>query len=140
MFLLHITPTALTLAIGLSLVGGTAHAQDPQAPPRAPIAQQQVEVTDSLLERFVNVYPQVLEASQQAQAQLATTTDPEQAQAVRAQAEQTIMQTLAEEGMSAGEYQALVYALRDDEALRERFMAMLQEEQAQAEDSTGPPC
>jgi hypothetical protein len=122
-------PTVLTLAIALPAGADCVQAQDPQAPAQPPAAEEQVEVTEELLERFVDVYPQVLEASQQAQAELATTTDPEQAQAIQARAEDTIMTVLEEEEMSPAEYQAVVYALRDDEELRERFMVMLQEAQ-----------
>jgi hypothetical protein len=131
----HFIPTVLTFAIALPAGTDAIQAQDPQAPAQAPAAQEQVEVTEELLERFVDVYPQVLEASQKAQAELATTTDPEQAQAIQARAEETIMTVLEEEEMSTAEYQAVVYALRDDDELRERFMVMLQE----AQDDPGAP-
>ena len=135
MFSRHIVPAALTLAIALPVSGGNILAQDPQVPAQAPAAQQQVEVTEELLERFVGVYPQVLEASQQAQAELATTTDPEQAQQIQAEAEETIMEALEEEEISTAEYRAVIVALRDDEEMRERFMVMLQE----AQDEPGAP-
>jgi len=121
-------PTALTCAIALA-AAADLQAQDPQPPAQTPTAQEQVEVTDELLERFVDVYPQVLEASQRAQAELATATDPEAAQAIQARAEETIMTVLDEEEMSPAEYQAVVSTLRDDEELRERFMSMLEEAQ-----------
>ena len=124
-------PAALTVAIALSCNADALMGQQPPAPSQPPAAQQQVEVTDELLERFVTVYPRVLEASQQAQAELATADDPAQAQAIQARAEDTIMAVLAEEEMSTAEYQTVVYVLRDDEALRARFMQMLQ---AAAED------
>ena len=118
------------LALSLLVCAESVRAQDPPAPTQAPIAFEQVEVTDELLERFVDIYPQVLEASQQAQAELATTTDPEQAAAIQARAEETIMTVLDEEMMSPEEYEAVLMALRDDAEKRETFTRMLQEAQA----------
>lgn len=132
MTFLRFIPTVLILAMALTVSAKDVRGQDPQAPAPPPAVQeqvQQVEVTEELLERFVDVYPHVLEASQQAQAELAATTDSEQAQAIQARAEETIMAVLDEEEMSPVEYRAVLMALRDDEELRESFTRMLEEAQ-----------
>lgn len=133
MFYRRFIPTVLALATLLSANAEGVRGQDPQAPDQPPAAQQQVEVTEELLERFVDVYPQVLEASQQAQAELATTTAPEEAQAIQARAEETITGVLEEEEMSPTEYRAIVNALSEDEELRQSFMQMLQQAQQDPE-------
>lgn len=123
----------IAAAGGLILAApGAVEAQDPV--PQDPIPQEQatVEVTEDLLERFVAVYPAVVEVAQTAQAELATVEDAEAAQAIQAEAQRSITAVLDDGGVSVGEYEAVVMRLNADEELRAEVEEMLLEQQAEA--------
>lgn len=112
---------AFLVAMALVLAGaGHAEAQQPQMP-----QQQEIEVTDELLERFVGVYPDMYEINQSVEQELATVSDPAEAQAVQARAQARMIETLEEGEISVPEYEAVVQALNTDEELRAQFEEMI---------------
>lgn len=116
---------AFTMVAALGF-GATAEAQaqEPQVP-QVP-QQEEIEVTTELLERFVTVYPAVMEIAQAAQTQLATAESPEDAQAIQAQAQEQIATTLDEADFTVAEYEAVVAVLNEDEELRNEFQSLLE--------------
>lgn len=119
---------ALALAAGLGLaVPTTAAAQDPVQEPPQP--QQQVEVTDDLLDRFVAVYPEVVNVAQVAQTQLAVVETAEEAQEIQQEAQQEIQALLQEEEVTVAEYEAVVMRLNEDPEFRADFEERLAEAQ-----------
>lgn len=110
----------LVAGVGMA-VATEATAQEPpmQAAPA-------IEVTPELLERFVDVYPSVMEVAQSAQAQMASVETAEEAQAIQADAQQQIAAVLEEGEVTAEEYEAVVTRLNQDEELRTEFEAMLE--------------
>jgi hypothetical protein len=105
---------------------GFAAAGQVEAQEVHPEAHQQVEVTTEVLERFVEVYPEVMGIAQAAQVELATAESPEAAQRIQAQAQQEIAATLEAAEFSVAEYEAVVAVLNEDEELRAEFEAMLE--------------
>lgn len=116
---------AMMMAAALLLAG--AAQMEAQQPP-APQEQEQVEVTDELLERFVEVYPDMYEINQAAEQELANVTDPAEAQAVQARAQSQMIETLEEGEITVPEYEAVVQALNTDEELRAQFEEMMEED------------
>lgn len=99
-----------------------------------PVPQEQVEVTDELVDRFVAVYPAVVEVAQTAQAELSTADTPEQAHAIQVEAQEQMTVILDEGDLTAEQYEAVVTRLNDDPAL----LAEVQERlQAESEGGTG---
>jgi hypothetical protein len=123
-----------TMLAGLVVLGvmvgvpGALAAQEPQVG-----EPQAVELTDELLERFVGVYPAVVNLVQDAQTQIATAADEEAAQAVQVDVQRRIQEVLFEGEVSVEEYEAVVHALNEDDELRARVEEMLIEEEAEQE-------
>src|SRR5690606_25576838 len=86
------TLAAITLVAGLGFAATPAvHAQEVP-----PAEQATVEVTPELLDRFVEVYPDVMAIAQTAQVELSTAETAEDAQAIQLEAQQEIAATLEE--------------------------------------------
>lgn len=103
---------------------------------QAPVPQEQeaIEITDELLDRFVAVYPAVVEVAQAAQVELASAETAEEAQAIQADAQTRVTGALEEGDMSVEEYEAVVTRLNDDPEL----MAEIQERLEEQEQNGGP--
>jgi hypothetical protein len=114
-----VTAFALAAAVGLGAVTGV-EAQEVPAP-----AQPATEVTPELLERFVEVYPDIMVIAQSAQIEAATAETEESLQAIEAEAREQIAATLEEAEFTVDEYEAIVARLNEDEALRAEFERLL---------------
>lgn len=112
--------------------------EEPQEVPQEPVPEEPavleaeaVEITTELLERFVEVYPTVMEIAEATQVDLATAESTEEAQAIQAAAQERIASILAEADVTVEEYEAVVARLNEDEELRHEFEQMLEERQAE---------
>lgn len=116
---------ALALTAGLGFVApASVAAQQP-----VPEQQETVEVTDELLERFVAVYPAVVNVAQATQNQLATAETPEEAQEIQVQAQERITALLDEGELTVVEYEAVVMRLNEDAEMRAEFERLLEEQE-----------
>jgi len=131
---------ALTLVAGVGFASATGVAAQEPVPadpvPQEPVEVEihehpQIEITEELMERFVVVYPTVMEIAQEAQVELATVETPEDAQAIQASAQERIAAILAESDVTVEEYEAVVARLNEDEELRLEFEQMLEEHLAE---------
>lgn len=119
------------MAVAGGLVFGAPEAgvaQEPAVP-----QERAVEVTDELVDRFVAVYPAVVEVAQVAQMELATAETPEAAQAIQAEAQTQIATVLEEGDVTVVEYEAVVTRLNDDPEL----LAEVQERLVPESDGNG---
>ena len=115
----------LVAVAGLAVSGSAASAQEQVMPPE----QEVIEVTDELLERFVAVYPSVVQVATSAQEQLATVENADEAQAIQANAQEQVAVLLEEGELTPAEYEAVVTRLNDDPELMAEFEAMLEEQE-----------
>lgn len=116
-----------TTAIFAVLVGlGVATAPAAHAQEVPPPAAAEIEVTPELLERFVEVYPDVMGIAQNAQVELATAETAEEAQAIQLEAQQEIQAVLEEAEFTVEDYEAIVGQLNEDEELRTEFERLLE--------------
>ncbi|MFW5952301.1 MAG: DUF4168 domain-containing protein [Gemmatimonadota bacterium] len=113
---------ALSMAVGLGLVSATDVAAQ-----EMPQEQEAPDVSDEELERFVEVYPEVVEISRAAQTELGQTSDPEDAQAIQEEANAEIEEELEDVGMDFEEYDGIVRALNTDPELLQRFEELMEE-------------
>lgn len=109
---------ALSVGAGLSLAQPVSAQETPQQP---------VEVTDSLLEDFVEIYPTVMEVSQKAQVEMSEASSAEEAQEIQAEANEQITAILEEADMTLREYDGVIRAINDDPALMEKFRTQMEE-------------
>lgn len=111
-------------------MGGLALATPDAAMAQQPVPEQQepVEVTEDLLDRFVAVYPSVVEVAQTVQTELATAETAEEAQAIQADAQASITTILEDGEMTVREYEAVVMRLNDDPELMAEVEARLMEQ------------
>jgi len=128
--------TALMAAGGLFFAAPDGAMAQEQAVPQP---QQAVEVTDELVDRFVAVYPAVVEVAQVAQSELATAETPEEAQAIQAEAQTRIIAVLEEGGVTVAEYEAVVMRLNADPELLAEVQERLapEDESGAAQDEGG---
>lgn len=115
----------------IAAAGMLAFAAPSDVTAQQPVPQEQeaIEVTDELLDRFVAVYPAVVEVAQAAQVELASAETPEEAQAIQADAQTQVTAVLEEGEMSVLEYEAVVTRLNDDPELMAEIQERLEEEQ-----------
>jgi hypothetical protein len=115
-----LTATTMALALGLGLAT-VATAQEASAP-----EMTSVEITAELLERFVAVYPTVIEIAQAAQAEMRATESADAARSIQDGAQRRILAVLQEGDLTAMEYDAVVQRLNEDEELRAEFQRLLE--------------
>lgn len=115
----------------IAAAGMLAFVAPMDAAAQQPIPQEQeaIEVTDELLDRFVAVYPAVVEVAQAAQVELASAETAEEAQAIQADAQTRVTGVLEEGDMTVEEYEAVVTRLNDDPELMAEIQQRLEEEQ-----------
>lgn len=111
-------------------MGGLALATPDAAVAQEAVPQQQetVEVTEDLLDRFVAVYPSVVQVAQAVQGELANAETAEEAQAIQADAQAQITTILDDGDLTVAEYEAVVMRLNDDPELMAEVEARLMEQ------------
>lgn len=110
----------MSVGVGLTLTAPVSAQETPQQ-------QEPVEVTDALLEDFVEIYPTVVEVSQEAQTEMSGASSAEEAQEIQAEANEAITTILEEADMTFQEYDAVIRAINDDPALMQQFRALVEE-------------
>ncbi|MCC5845579.1 MAG: DUF4168 domain-containing protein [Verrucomicrobia bacterium] len=144
------------IALGTALAGGTAFAQMPQQPeqpaqpqqppqtqPAQPAQPQEAqpmemepaqpatpEVTDQQLEQAVTAYISVSEIQTRVQEQLAGVDDQAVIEEAVTQARTDMIEAVQEAGMAPAQYEEVMNVVTQDETVRNRFLEMLQEQQA----------
>lgn len=125
MKVLRMTAAMAVMTALAGLAPGSAEAQEPVPP----VQEERIEVTDELLERFVAVYPAVVDVARTAQSELGTAETAEEAQAIQADAQARVAEVLSEGEITPVEYEAVVVRLNDDPDLMAKFERMLEEEE-----------
>lgn len=110
-----LTAVLATLAMLFGAPAALAQGQAQQPPP------QQVQVSDSMLEQYVQVAEKVTEVRNDFQQKMAAVETAEQAQSLQEQASAEMIEAVQSSGMSVEEYNQIAYALQSDPALQERL-------------------
>jgi hypothetical protein len=147
------------IAFGSALAGGLAFAQMPQQPaqpaqPQQPPQTQPAqpaqpaqpheaqpmemqpaqpatpEVTDQQLEQAVTAYISVSEIQTRVQGELAGVEDQAVIQEAVTQARTDMIEAVQEAGLAPAQYEEVMTVVTQNETIRNRFLEMLQEQQA----------
>lgn len=114
--------TAFLAVAILALAGPTAiSAQEPV--PVEPIEN----LEDEELQTFAEAYIEIMRVSQQAEAQLATVQDAEEAQAIQMQAQQQMQTVLNEHELQIDRYRRIGATINEDEEMAARFEEIVEE-------------
>lgn len=126
---------ALFAAAGLLFAAGTASAQGgapqgeaPQGQQGAPAAApqtEQIDVSDSEVEGFVEAYMAVQSVNQEYTQKLQAVEDPEQATELQQEAQGKMEQAVSDSGLSIDQYQQIANQAGQDEELRGKIEAEL---------------
>ncbi|RZQ55752.1 hypothetical protein CWI82_00095 [Pseudidiomarina tainanensis] len=122
------TMTALILTAlfaSASVVNATAVAQQQgQAQEQMMQQQQNVEITEGMLESFVVAMSNVQKISNKYSEQFQSAEDAEQAQEIQRKAQEEMVAAVNDSGLSPQEYNAIVQRVQQDEELRARLQEM----------------
>ena len=108
--------------------------QPQQAQPTQPIDMEQAapatpEVTDAQLTQAVTAYISVSEIQTRVQEQLSGVEDQAVIQEAVTQARTDMIEAVQDAGMAPAQYEEVMNVVTQDESVRNRFLAILQEEQ-----------
>ena len=106
----------LVMLLGAPAALAQGPAQQAQHPP-----PQQVEVSDAMLEQYVEVAAKVTEIRNDFQQQMAGVETSEEAQSLQEEASAEMVEAVQSSGMSVEDYNQIAYALQSDPALQERL-------------------
>ncbi len=124
-----LTRTATFAALALFGLGtaGIAHAAPEGAAPQgaAPPQQSQPgaaeEVTDAQLEQFVDAATEVQTVQQEYAAEIQATQEQAEAQSLRQEAQEKMVEAVEGSGLSVSEYNLIAQRLQQDQSLVERL-------------------
>ncbi len=126
----------------LFLAGGAAHAQEQPSPPPPPPSQQQqptpppppsqqqqqqVQVSDSDIKKFAEIYLEVEEARNELSDEMNNAANQEEAQEIQARMQQEIVATIADHGWSVSRYNQVATAISNDPELRSEALDLINE-------------
>jgi hypothetical protein len=116
------TTTAAAALLALGLTAAPALAQDQQAPAAA-------DITDEQLDQFAEAALAVNQVGREYASRLQSVEDESQAEQIRAEAQEAMVEAVREEGLSVDEYNAIYTAAENDEEVNAAIQALLQEKQ-----------
>ncbi|KFZ31004.1 hypothetical protein IDSA_08005 [Pseudidiomarina salinarum] len=120
-----LTALAIAAAFAGSSVAMAAPAPQQAAQNQQMAAQQQnIEITDSMLEKFLAAMNAVQKISSKYAEEFQNAQDAEQAQSIQQQAQEEMIGAVNDSGLSPQEYNAIVQRVQQDEELRTRLEAM----------------
>lgn len=120
-------PLASSAALAALLCMGTgyagiAHAESPAG--QAPPSQPATDVSDEQLNQFVEAATEVQTVQQEYAAEIQSTSDAEQAQTLRAEAQEKMVEAVESSGLSVSEYNLIAQQLQQDPSLANRLNEM----------------
>lgn len=119
-----LTALAIAAAFAGSSVAMAAPAPQQAAQNQQMAAQQNIEITEAMLEQFLNAMSAVQNISSKYAEAFQNAEDAEQAQSIQQQAQQEMIAAVNDSGLSPQEYNAIVQRVQQDEELRTRLEAM----------------
>lgn len=119
------TTTAAAALLALGLTAAPALAQDQQAPAAA-------DITDEQLDQFAEAALAVNQVGREYASRLQSVEDEAQAEQIRAEAQEAMVEAVREEGLSVDEYNAIYTAAENDDEVNAAIQALLQEKQQNA--------
>lgn len=118
---------ALATALGAGVTTSAMAADTQQtAQPQAKAQQQQVDVSDKQLSKFVEAQKSVNTIRKSAISKLSKTEEKDAMQKIQQQANQNMVESVKDSGLSVEDYNTIARAFQSDKGLRERLMKIQQ--------------
>jgi hypothetical protein len=115
------------LAVALLSAPLAVHSEPDYAPPAAGMNDNAAaQVSDQQIEQFVVAFTEVRNLQQQFTQQLEGVTSQEEAQVLQQQAQQQMIEAVEEAGLSVADYNMVVAAMEQDEALRDSILGRVE--------------
>jgi hypothetical protein len=96
-----------------------SEAQQQYAPP--PAQQEDMEVSDEMLDNFAEAVTTVQAVQQEYSAEIQSTQDTDKAQSLRQEAQQKMVDAVENTGLTVSEYNLISQRLQSDQDLAQRF-------------------
>lgn len=115
----HVAAAALLMALPFAAAQAEEGQDQQYTPP--PAQQESLEVSDAMLENFAEAVTTVQAVQQEYSAEIQSTQDAAEAQSLREEAQQKMVNAVEDTGLSVSEYNLISQRLQSDQALAERF-------------------
>ncbi|MEX1032251.1 MAG: DUF4168 domain-containing protein [Cellvibrionaceae bacterium] len=118
---------SILVLFGLTLVAFGAHAQQQPAPPPEPgfDSTPSEPVDDQTVEQFAAAYSSVQSIQEEFTERLQEADDREQAQSLQQEAQQQMLSTVEENGLSVQQYNEMIARMDQDPELRQRVFDLV---------------
>ncbi|RUO58977.1 DUF4168 domain-containing protein [Pseudidiomarina insulisalsae] len=120
-------PTLIATAIFATTAATAAPMAQQAAQGQAMQQQKQIEITDTLLEKFVVAMSNVQQISQKYSEQFQNAQDAEAAQEIQQKAQKEMISAVNDAGLSPDEYNAVIQQVQQDPELQQRLQEMTSE-------------
>lgn len=120
------TAIAAALGLGTAMAAAPALAQDYGQDYQAP-AQQEAQVSETELNRFVDALAEISVIRETASVQLEAATDMEEAQQIQQDAQARMIEAVEDSGLSVEQYNQIATLMGSNQQLSERVHNMLEE-------------
>lgn len=124
----RINASLLSLLLSLGLGSAAIAEEAPGAQPGAtgsPAEAANYQFNDQELEKFAAVQQELEVIREEYGAKLENVEDPKKAQSLQQEASETMTEAVTEEGLDVETYSTIAKAVRNDDALRQRVIEMM---------------
>ncbi len=123
----RINASLLTLLLSLGMAGTAIAGESYSAQPGATAAPEAAnyQFNDDELEKFAAVQQELEGIREEYGAKLENVEDPKKAQALQQEASETMTDAVKDEGLDVETYSTIAKAVRNDDALRQRVIEMM---------------
>ena len=118
-----LAPVAVVWLAGTAGIVGIVHANPEGAapPPPAGADAAQTEVSDEQLRQFVEAASEVQSVQEEYAAEIQSTQEAEEAQSLRQEAQEKMVQAVEDSGLTVSEYNLIAQRLQQDPSLANRL-------------------
>ena len=117
----------LGLAAGSLALAQERPSQTPPQPSTPPPATQAIEVSDSDVRKFAEIYVSVEETRNELSQKMNQAEDRQEAEEIQAEMHSEIVSTIQDHGWSLGRYNQVATAISEDPELRQQAMEVIEQ-------------
>lgn len=122
----------LTAGFAAFTLFGSAQAQQANPQQQMPATQETVEVTDEIMDKTADAYIVVIEIQQDVQEKMSGEKDQQKIQEHVQKAQKEMADAIEAVGLKTEEYESVMTQVTQDEDMRTKFVALLQEKRGES--------